>query len=204
MRSGVDRVAGQRWRAAKHMLDVQGDISAGSAKWWRSIGCVMDQECCRSPARAVDRGSARESRAMGTGRRTGVANLGVSAGAWAGDGRRGSPSESQIRDESGAAGDSEWAGDSGGKEENGAAFLETRCGSCFSRNRRTRVFVVAHKRVVTKRRSKHSLFGHAFAFLGKKSDKNQNQTGPRSDDQISIRCVHASLMFYFLCLKCLS
>jgi hypothetical protein len=178
MRSGVDRVAGQRRRVAKLVLVVQGDISTGLAKWWRSTRRVMDQGCCGSPARAADRGSARESRATGTGRRTGVANLGASAGAWAGDGRPESAPESQIGEESGVGGDLKWAGDSGGKEENVADFLETRCRSCFSENRRTRVFVAAHKRAVTKRRRKRNLFGRTFAFLGQKSDKNQNQTGP--------------------------
>jgi hypothetical protein len=49
-----------------------------------------------------------------TGRRTRVMNLGASAGAWASDGRPGSTPESQIGEESGAAGDSGWVGDSGG------------------------------------------------------------------------------------------
>jgi hypothetical protein len=167
MRSGVDRVAGHRRCAAKLVLGVQGDISARSAKWWRSTRRAMDQGCCGSPARAADRGSARESWATGTSRRTGVANLGASDGAWAGDGRSESAPESQIREESGAGGDLNWAGDSGGKEENGADFLETCCGCCFLGNRRTRVFVAAHKRAVTKCRRKRSLFGRAFVFFAK-------------------------------------
>jgi hypothetical protein len=167
MRSGVDRVAGQRRRAAKLVFGVQGNISVGSAKWWRSTRRAMDQGCCGSPARAADRGSARESRAMGNGRRTGVVNLGASAGAWAGDSRPESAPESQIGEESGAGGDLKWACDSEGKEENGTDFLETRCGSCFLRNRRTRVFVAAHKRAVTKCPRKRRLFGRAFVFLAK-------------------------------------
>jgi DNA-binding NtrC family response regulator len=66
-----------------------------------------------------------------------------------------------------------WADDSGGKET-GADFLETHWESCFSGNRRARVFTAVHKRAVTKHQRKRSLFGHAFAFLGQKSDKNQN------------------------------
>jgi hypothetical protein len=103
--AGVDRVAGQRQCTVKLVLGVQGDISAGSAEWWRSTWRAMDQGRCGCPAHAAGRGSAWESRAMGTGCRTGVMNLGVSAGAWAGDGRPGSAPESQIGEESGAAGD---------------------------------------------------------------------------------------------------
>jgi hypothetical protein len=158
---------------------------------------VMDQGCCGSPARAADKGSTWESRVTGTGRRTGVANLGASAGAWAGDGRLESAPESQIGEESGAGGDLKWAGDSGGKEENGADFLETHCGSCFSGNRRTRVFVAAHKRAVTKRQRKHSLFGRAFAFWGQNRIKIETKQAHR-DRGTSTRllyCVVIAPMF---------
>jgi hypothetical protein len=131
MRSGVDRVAGQRRRAAKLVLAVQGDISAGSGKWWRSTRRAMDQGCCGSPARAADRGSARESRATGTSRRTGVANLGASAGAWAGDGRPKSAPESQIREESRAGGDLKWAGDSGARRRTWQIFWKRTAGASF-------------------------------------------------------------------------
>jgi hypothetical protein len=94
-----------------------------SAPWSRSDirrvhgSRVRRQGRCGCPAGAADRGSARESRATGTGRRTGVANLGASAGAWVGDGRPGCAPESQIGEESRAV------GDGGGKEETGADFL---------------------------------------------------------------------------------
>jgi hypothetical protein len=66
---------------------------------------VLRMSCSHS-----GQGSAQESRATGTVRRTGFVNLGVSAGAWADDGRPGSAPESHIGEELGAAGDSGWAG----------------------------------------------------------------------------------------------
>jgi hypothetical protein len=96
MRIGIDHVVGQRRCVTKLVLGVQGEISVGSAEWWRSTWHVMDQGHCECPAHAADRGSAWESQATGTGHRTGVANPG-------------SAPESQITEESGAARDSGWA-----------------------------------------------------------------------------------------------
>jgi hypothetical protein len=79
---------------------------------------ALRMSCSRS-GQGIDMGVAGD----GTDRRTGVANLGASAGAWASDGRPGSAPESQIGEESGRQGTG-WAGDSGSKEENGADFFE--------------------------------------------------------------------------------
>jgi hypothetical protein len=40
--AGIARVAGQRRRAEKLVLDIHGDISAGSDEWWRSTWHSMD------------------------------------------------------------------------------------------------------------------------------------------------------------------
>jgi hypothetical protein len=95
------------------------------------------------------------------------------------DGRPESALESQIGEELGVAGDSGGQSTRGGKEENGADFLETQHESCFLGNRRARVFVAGHKRAVTKRQRKRNLFGCAFAFLGQNRIKIKTKHAPR-------------------------